>query len=41
MVFALTGNSSAVSEPGAGALTRLVLAGLAGAQTLRLRARKD
>lgn len=41
-VFALTGTaaSSTVPEPGTGALTGLVLAGLAGAQTLRLRARK-
>jgi hypothetical protein len=40
-VFALTGNpASTVPEPGTGALTGLVLAGLAGAQTLRRRARK-
>ena len=41
-VFALTGASasSTVPEPGTGALIGLVLAGLAGAQTLRRRARK-
>jgi hypothetical protein len=40
-VFAVTGNSvsSTVPEPGAGALMALALAGLAGAQTLRRRAR--